>query len=138
MDGLLVYFPFDYIYPEQFEYMLELKRSLDAKAKQRSEKERERESHNDNNDICIHLTAAADRSMLEHSELAGRDAKQKRAARSRHARCVCRSSTPSSTPSRSILICIAFGGGGSAWLGLQWIAMESCAGSTAFWNESGC
>jgi len=27
----LVYFPYDYIYPEQFSYMLELKRSLDAK-----------------------------------------------------------------------------------------------------------
>ncbi|XP_033127767.1 general transcription and DNA repair factor IIH helicase subunit XPD-like [Anneissia japonica] len=31
VDGLLVYFPFDYIYPEQFTYMLELKRALDAK-----------------------------------------------------------------------------------------------------------
>ncbi|XP_033735565.1 general transcription and DNA repair factor IIH helicase subunit XPD-like [Pecten maximus] len=31
VDGLLVYFPFDYIYPEQYMYMLELKRSLDAK-----------------------------------------------------------------------------------------------------------
>ena len=31
VDGLLVYFPYDYIYPEQFSYMLELKRSLDAK-----------------------------------------------------------------------------------------------------------
>lgn len=31
MDGLLVYFPYDYIYPEQFAYMLELKRTLDAK-----------------------------------------------------------------------------------------------------------
>ncbi|KJE90279.1 hypothetical protein CAOG_08527 [Capsaspora owczarzaki ATCC 30864] len=31
VDGLLVYFPFDYIYPEQYEYMLELKRSIDAK-----------------------------------------------------------------------------------------------------------
>lgn len=31
MDGLLVYFPYDYIYPEQFSYMLELKRTLDAK-----------------------------------------------------------------------------------------------------------
>ena len=29
--GLLVHFPFDYIYPEQFSYMLELKKSLDAK-----------------------------------------------------------------------------------------------------------
>jgi DNA excision repair protein ERCC-2 len=26
-----VYFPYDYIYPEQFSYMLELKRGLDAK-----------------------------------------------------------------------------------------------------------
>jgi len=31
VDGLLVYFPYDYIYPEQFSYMLELKRGLDAK-----------------------------------------------------------------------------------------------------------
>ncbi|MGH0120997.1 UNVERIFIED_CONTAM: hypothetical protein FKN15_070189 [Acipenser sinensis] len=32
VDGLLVYFPYDYIYPEQYSYMLELKRTLDAKA----------------------------------------------------------------------------------------------------------
>nr|CAG4641470.1 EOG090X01B4 [Eurycercus lamellatus] len=31
VDGLLVYFPYDYIYPEQFSYMLELKHALDAK-----------------------------------------------------------------------------------------------------------
>lgn len=31
VDGLLVYFPYDYIYPEQFSYMLELKKALDAK-----------------------------------------------------------------------------------------------------------
>lgn len=31
MDGLLVYFPYEYIYPEQYAYMLELKRALDAK-----------------------------------------------------------------------------------------------------------
>ncbi|XP_053545723.1 general transcription and DNA repair factor IIH helicase subunit XPD [Bombina bombina] len=31
IDGLLVYFPYEYIYPEQFSYMLELKRTLDAK-----------------------------------------------------------------------------------------------------------
>ncbi|XP_046567122.1 LOW QUALITY PROTEIN: general transcription and DNA repair factor IIH helicase subunit XPD-like [Haliotis rubra] len=31
VDGLLVYFPYDYIYPEQYLYMVELKRSLDAK-----------------------------------------------------------------------------------------------------------
>ncbi|XP_065833449.1 general transcription and DNA repair factor IIH helicase subunit XPD-like [Oscarella lobularis] len=31
IDGLLVYFPYDYIYPEQYSYMLELKRGLDAK-----------------------------------------------------------------------------------------------------------
>lgn len=31
VDGLLVYFPYDYIYPEQFLYMQELKRTLDAK-----------------------------------------------------------------------------------------------------------
>lgn len=33
IDGLLVYFPYDFIYPEQYSYMLELKRSLDAKVK---------------------------------------------------------------------------------------------------------
>ncbi len=33
MDGLLVYFPYDYIYPEQFSYMMELKRALDAKVR---------------------------------------------------------------------------------------------------------
>uniref|UniRef100_A0A1A9WIP7 General transcription and DNA repair factor IIH helicase subunit XPD n=1 Tax=Glossina brevipalpis TaxID=37001 RepID=A0A1A9WIP7_9MUSC len=31
VDGLLVHFPYEYIYPEQFAYMLELKRTLDAK-----------------------------------------------------------------------------------------------------------
>ncbi len=31
IEGLLVYFPYDYIYPEQYSYMLELKRTLDAK-----------------------------------------------------------------------------------------------------------
>ena len=31
IDGLLVYFPYDYIYPEQHSYMVELKRTLDAK-----------------------------------------------------------------------------------------------------------
>ena len=31
INGLLVHFPYDYIYPEQFSYMLELKRCLDAK-----------------------------------------------------------------------------------------------------------
>uniref|UniRef100_A0A671LSR6 General transcription and DNA repair factor IIH helicase subunit XPD n=1 Tax=Sinocyclocheilus anshuiensis TaxID=1608454 RepID=A0A671LSR6_9TELE len=31
IDGLLVCFPYDYIYPEQYSYMLELKRTLDAK-----------------------------------------------------------------------------------------------------------
>ena len=30
IDGLLVVFPYDYIYPEQYAYMLDLKRSLDA------------------------------------------------------------------------------------------------------------
>ena len=30
LDGLAVSFPYDYIYPEQHEYMLELKRALDA------------------------------------------------------------------------------------------------------------
>ena len=31
IGGLLVHFPYDYIYPEQYSYMLELKRCLDAK-----------------------------------------------------------------------------------------------------------
>lgn len=33
LEGLTVYFPYDYIYPEQYKYMLELKRSLDAKVR---------------------------------------------------------------------------------------------------------
>jgi hypothetical protein len=31
LDGLTVYFPYEYIYPEQYRYMLELKRALDAR-----------------------------------------------------------------------------------------------------------
>lgn len=31
VDGLEVYFPYDYIYPEQILYMGELKKTLDAK-----------------------------------------------------------------------------------------------------------
>ena len=31
IDGLPVVFPYEYIYPEQYAYMLELKRTLDAK-----------------------------------------------------------------------------------------------------------
>jgi DNA excision repair protein ERCC-2 len=31
IDGLLVIFPYDYVYPEQYSYMLDLKRTLDAK-----------------------------------------------------------------------------------------------------------
>lgn len=30
LEGLTVYFPYEFIYPEQYRYMLELKRSLDA------------------------------------------------------------------------------------------------------------
>lgn len=30
LEGLEVYFPYEFIYPEQYRYMLELKRSLDA------------------------------------------------------------------------------------------------------------
>jgi DNA excision repair protein ERCC-2 len=30
LEGLTVYFPYEYIYPEQFQYMVELKHSLDA------------------------------------------------------------------------------------------------------------
>ena len=33
LDGLRVFFPYDFIYPEQYKYMLELKRGLDAKAR---------------------------------------------------------------------------------------------------------
>lgn len=31
LDGLEVFFPYDYVYTEQYQYMLELKRALDAK-----------------------------------------------------------------------------------------------------------
>ena len=31
IDGLLVYFPYEYVYPEQYQYMRELKQTLDAK-----------------------------------------------------------------------------------------------------------
>ena len=31
IDGLLVIFPYEYVYPEQYSYMLDLKRTLDAK-----------------------------------------------------------------------------------------------------------
>lgn len=31
IEGLTVYFPYEYIYPEQYDYMVDLKRSLDAK-----------------------------------------------------------------------------------------------------------
>ena len=31
VDGLPVLFPYDYVYPEQYAYMLDLKRTLDAK-----------------------------------------------------------------------------------------------------------
>ena len=31
LEGLNVFFPYEYIYPEQFQYMLELKHALDAK-----------------------------------------------------------------------------------------------------------
>lgn len=37
VDGLLVYFPYDYIYPEQYMYMLELKKTLDAKVKKKKD-----------------------------------------------------------------------------------------------------
>jgi len=30
IEGLIVYFPYEYIYPEQYSYMVELKRTLDA------------------------------------------------------------------------------------------------------------
>ena len=31
LEGLPVFFPYEYIYPEQYQYMLECKRALDAK-----------------------------------------------------------------------------------------------------------
>lgn len=31
LEGLTVFFPYEYIYPEQYQYMLECKRALDAK-----------------------------------------------------------------------------------------------------------
>jgi DNA excision repair protein ERCC-2 len=31
LDGLQVFFPYDFMYPEQYAYMLEMKRALDAK-----------------------------------------------------------------------------------------------------------
>jgi Rad3-related DNA helicase len=31
IDDLTIYFPYDYIYPEQYRYMEELKKTLDAK-----------------------------------------------------------------------------------------------------------
>ena len=31
LEDLTVYFPYDYVYPEQYSYMLELKHALDAK-----------------------------------------------------------------------------------------------------------
>lgn len=31
LEGLVVYFPYEFIYPEQYRYMLELKRALDAR-----------------------------------------------------------------------------------------------------------
>ena len=30
IDGVIVYFPYDYMYPEQYEYMRYLKKSLDV------------------------------------------------------------------------------------------------------------
>lgn len=33
LDGLDVFFPYDRMYEEQYNYMLELKRSLDAKVR---------------------------------------------------------------------------------------------------------
>ena len=31
LEGLTVFFPYEFIYPEQYQYMLELKHALDAK-----------------------------------------------------------------------------------------------------------
>lgn len=31
IEGLTIYFPYDYVYPEQYAYMVQLKHILDAK-----------------------------------------------------------------------------------------------------------
>lgn len=31
LEGITVYFPYEYMYPEQYQYMVELKHALDAK-----------------------------------------------------------------------------------------------------------
>ncbi len=31
LEGMTVYFPYEYIYPEQYQYMLSLKRALDRR-----------------------------------------------------------------------------------------------------------
>ena len=33
LDGLEVFFPYDYLYKEQYEYMYQLKKAIDAKGK---------------------------------------------------------------------------------------------------------
>lgn len=33
LEGLTVFFPYEYLYPEQYSYMLEVKRALDAKVR---------------------------------------------------------------------------------------------------------
>jgi DNA excision repair protein ERCC-2 len=38
LEDLKVYFPYDYIYPEQYKYMLELKHGLDAKVRDTTNK----------------------------------------------------------------------------------------------------
>lgn len=35
LDGIQVYFPYPYIYPEQYNYMLHLKQTLDSKVRRR-------------------------------------------------------------------------------------------------------
>lgn len=39
VDGLEVLFPYDFVYPEQYEYMLEYKRALDTRVCSRNQLE---------------------------------------------------------------------------------------------------
>ena len=45
LEGLTVYFPYEYIYPEQYKYMLELKHGLDARGHGCLEMHRHRQDH---------------------------------------------------------------------------------------------
>lgn len=66
MDGLLVYFPYDYIYPEQFSYMMELKRALDAKVRYPAESFK----HDiEWNEICSSAYFQCSRKQTQRSDL---------------------------------------------------------------------